>query len=310
MIEQVKDNFTQIPNQIIDDIRISDRAKAVYVKMRRCGPKWSFSVRSLAADLGKNQGTVARALKELEESGYIERFQTRGVGSRFSKMEYRVLNSPHTDPPNAAIPQANRRGDIEYYSDNTISNNTISKTDYLTGDLSSFEEFFHRPLMPSEKAIWERWKRDKVDSRFIETAIKDNEYRRERLTLEHVDESLKEWDAKGLKTLVDINNYILEAKYQNTQYKIRTDSHADTDEANSAVERCKTGNLKQWRDALISMYSENPKDFEYYASRCQTEVFKYLPEAVLKALIVLYEEKNDSELLSAAKEMMEYLWKE
>ena len=38
MIEQVKDNFTQIPNQIIDDIRISDRAKAVYVKMRRCGP--------------------------------------------------------------------------------------------------------------------------------------------------------------------------------------------------------------------------------------------------------------------------------
>ena len=119
MIEQVKDNFTQIPNQIIDDIRISDRAKAVYVKMRRCGPKWSFSVRSLAADLGKNQGTVARALKELEESGYIERFQTRGVGSRFSKMEYRVLNSPHTDPPNAAIPQANRRGDIEYYSDNT-----------------------------------------------------------------------------------------------------------------------------------------------------------------------------------------------
>lgn len=44
MIEQVKDNFTQIPNRIIDDTKVSDRAKAVYVKMRRCGTAWTFSI--------------------------------------------------------------------------------------------------------------------------------------------------------------------------------------------------------------------------------------------------------------------------
>ena len=47
MIEQVKDNFTLIPNRIIDDNEVSDRAKAVYVKMRRCGTDWTFSIRGL-----------------------------------------------------------------------------------------------------------------------------------------------------------------------------------------------------------------------------------------------------------------------
>ena len=34
MIEMIKDNFTQIHNRIVDDKEVSDKAKAVYVKMR------------------------------------------------------------------------------------------------------------------------------------------------------------------------------------------------------------------------------------------------------------------------------------
>ncbi len=43
MIEMIKHNFTQIPNRIIDDKEVSDKAKAVYVKMR------SITVQSAAA---------------------------------------------------------------------------------------------------------------------------------------------------------------------------------------------------------------------------------------------------------------------
>ena len=43
MIEMIKDNFTQIPNRITDDKEVSDKTKAVYVKMR------SITERSAAA---------------------------------------------------------------------------------------------------------------------------------------------------------------------------------------------------------------------------------------------------------------------
>ena len=36
MIEMIKDNFTQIHNRIVDDKEVSDKAKAVYVKMSSC----------------------------------------------------------------------------------------------------------------------------------------------------------------------------------------------------------------------------------------------------------------------------------
>ena len=116
MIEQVKDNFTQIPNRIIDDTKVSDRAKAVYVKMRRCGTAWTFSIRGLAKSLGKGTGSIAHALKELEEKGYIERFQTRDGNNRFSRMEYRVYNDPYADISHTDEPYTQDLNYSKYYS--------------------------------------------------------------------------------------------------------------------------------------------------------------------------------------------------
>ena len=309
MIEQVKDNFTLIPNRIIDDNEISDRAKAVYVKMRRYGTDWTFSIRGLAKGLGKGTGSVAHALKELEEKGYIQRFQTRDGNSRFSRMEYRVFNDPHADTSHTADPHTQGLNDSKYYSNNTIDNNTIRKTDYLTADLSFFEKYYHKPLMPSEKEIWERWKRDKVDSRLIKIAVEDNEYRRERLTLEHVDDTLKDWKKKGITTPVDANNDILEAKYQNTKYKMRAISPCDSDDAEiSEADFLEVGNLRMWRNALIREYNEYYSRFKADAFCCLIGTFKYLPKDVLRALITLYEEKHDAERLAAAKETLAELW--
>jgi|GEM_PF-1748655 len=310
MIEQVKDNFTLIPNRIIDDNEVSDRAKAVYVKMRRCGTDWTFSIRGLAKCLGKGAGSIAHALKELEEKGYIQRFQTRDGNSRFSRMEYRVFNDPYADTPHTEDPHTQGLNDSKYYSNNTIDTNTICKTDYLTVDLSVFENYFHRSLMPSEKAIWERWKRDKVDSRLIKIAVEDNEYRRDRLTLKHVDDTLKGWTKKGIKTPVDANNDILETKYQNTQYKMRADARGNLDDAAifSEADFQEVGDLRLWRDALIRRYKDDYSGFKADAFCCLIGTFKYLPEEVLRALVPLYEKNDDTERLAAAKETLAELW--
>lgn len=312
MIEQVQDNFTQIPNRIIDDTKVSDRAKAVYVKMRRCGTAWTFSIRGLAKSLGKGTGSIAHALKELEEKGYIERFQTRDGNNRFSRMEYRVYNDPYADISHTDEPHTQDLNDSKYYSNNTIDNNTIRKTDCLTADLHAFEQFFNRALMPSEIDIWKRWQSDKVDSRLIRIAIKDNEYRRDGLTIKHVDDTLKDWAKNGIKTPVDANNAILEAKYQNTRYKMRADSHGKLDGTTliSEVDCLEVGNLRLWRDALIREYKEDYSRFMTDAFHCLIGTFKYLPEEVLRALIALYTKEHDEERLVAAQETLAELWEE
>ena len=311
MIEQVKDNFTQIPNRIIDDTNVSDRAKAVYVKMRRCGTAWTFSIRGLAKSLGKGTGSIAHALKELEEKGYIERFQTRDGNNRFSRMEYRVYNDPYADISHTDEPHTQDLNDSKYYSNNTIDNNTIRKTDCLTADLHAFEQFFNRSLMPSEKEIWARWRRDKVDSRLIKIAVEDNEYRRDRLTLEHVDDTLKGWAKNGIVTPVEANNDILEVKYQNTKCKIGAIFPCNSDDAEiSEVDCLEVGNLRLWRNALIRGYNEDYYQFKSDAFHCLIGTFKYLPEEVLRALIVLYTKEHDEERLAAAQETLAELWEE
>ena len=69
MTQELETNYTKIPNQLIDDTSISDKAKVTYIKMRRCAPSWTFSVRGLAKVLKKSIGTISGALKELEEKG-------------------------------------------------------------------------------------------------------------------------------------------------------------------------------------------------------------------------------------------------
>ncbi|MBR3461412.1 MAG: DnaD domain protein [Clostridiales bacterium] len=303
MIEQVKVNFTQIPNRIIDDKEVSDKAKVVYIKMRRCGTDWAFSIRGLAKQLGKSSGSVAHALRELEEKGYIERFQTRDRNSRFSRMEYRVFNDPHTDTSHTEESHTQDLNGKEHYDNNTIGINTIHNTDYLTVDMRAFERFFNRHLMPSEKEIWERWKHEKVDSRLIKIAVEDNEYRMDRLTLEHVDATLKGWAKEGIMTPVDANNTILEAKYLNTKYKMGADPRSI-----AVVDCIGAGDLRQWKDALIREHKEKDPMIKSDAFCCPIDVFKYLPKDVLLALITLYEANHDNERLAAAKETLTELW--
>ena len=71
MTQELETNYTKIPNQLIDDTSISDKAKVTYIKMRRCAPSWTFSVRGLAKVLKKSIGTISGALKELEEKGFL-----------------------------------------------------------------------------------------------------------------------------------------------------------------------------------------------------------------------------------------------
>ena len=304
MIENVNSNFTQIPNQVIDDNELSDRAKVVYVKMRRCGPSWTFSVRGLAKILRKSSGTVARGLKELIEKGYVERDQTRDPCNRFGRMNYNLLNNPHAEIPhsdNACSQEMNNR---EYSSVcNNISSNTFRMTDCLSVDVGSFEQALRRKIVPTEMEICERWQKESEDPQFIWRAFKDNEYRRDKLDLKHVDETIKRWKEKGLTTIKQVENDILDTRYQNLVAKIRADlgDEADEEAISEKISATQVGIQKHWRDNMMQLYRDKDPVFERMAANCPTNVFIYLPDEVLNAMIIVFEGENASDKINAAK---------
>ena len=90
--------FTQVPNILLKDPKVSANAKVVYSMLLSYA--WNNSYvfpgqERLAEDIGLSQPTIARAVKELEQHGWLE-IQRRGQGkTNIYVLKYRI------DPANS-----------------------------------------------------------------------------------------------------------------------------------------------------------------------------------------------------------------
>lgn len=295
MTQELETNYTKIPNQLIDDTSISDKAKVTYIKMRRCAPSWTFSVRGLAKVLKKSIGTISGALKELEEKGYIERRQTRDEFNRFSRMEYTIRNTPCTD---------NLNDNKDSIPDNTNSNNSYELSCCLTTDLRSLAEYLGRDLTPSEKEMWKRWQKDWSDPRIIKHAIDDNEFR-EKIRFSDVDATLNRWKELRLYTLKEVYNFTLEMKYQKTKEVIKKKLQDSDKDFGSVLGQTAVGKIIGYRDNLISAFHSNREEFLLSSESVPIEVFKYLPDEMLDELIKQFAKTNNDYRKEKAIEALE-----
>jgi biotin operon repressor len=74
--------FTQVPNILLKDPKISANGKVVYSMLLSYA--WNNNMvfpgqERMAEDIGSSQPTIARAIKELEQQGWLE-VQRRGQG--------------------------------------------------------------------------------------------------------------------------------------------------------------------------------------------------------------------------------------
>lgn len=84
--------FTQIPNQLIQDERISDRARFVFCYMASKPDDWEFLMIPLAKSLGYGRKTLGKYLKELEGFGWVEIGAQQNINGRWGAKEI-VLNA-------------------------------------------------------------------------------------------------------------------------------------------------------------------------------------------------------------------------
>ena len=89
----IKKNFTIIPNDIIRDKNISDRARFIFCYMASMPDDWKFYQGAMAKELGYTKDTLRKYIDELLTTGYLHREQRREEG-KFDSYDYTLNFTP------------------------------------------------------------------------------------------------------------------------------------------------------------------------------------------------------------------------
>ena len=90
---KIKDNFTIIPNDIIRNKSLSDRARFIFCYMASMPDDWKFYQSAMAKELGYTKDTLRKYIEELLETGYLNREQRRETG-KFDSYDYTLNFTP------------------------------------------------------------------------------------------------------------------------------------------------------------------------------------------------------------------------
>ena len=144
-VERTRD-YTVMCNHHLKDSGLSLKAKGLLSMMLSLPDEWNYSTRGLAAICKEGVDAIGKALKELEQAGYIVRRQLRGADGRICDTEYTIYEQPR--PPDTALPDTENPyldiPDMEKPdTDNPAQLNTKkSNTKQSNTDLSSTHSFF------------------------------------------------------------------------------------------------------------------------------------------------------------------------
>jgi hypothetical protein len=98
---RITTNFTVIPNQILNDSRLSLRAKGLLVYILSKPDHWRTSTAHLASIGPEGRQAIQSTLRELEHTGYVVRRRYQDPQTGQWRYDTLVFDCPHlgTRPP-------------------------------------------------------------------------------------------------------------------------------------------------------------------------------------------------------------------
>lgn len=96
VFNQIKTNFTIVPNLFITEKKLTAMARMVFIYMLSKPEGWEFNRELVCSDLIVSKDTLKKYLIELEELGWITRLGQQNENGKFGGVEY-VLNNILTD---------------------------------------------------------------------------------------------------------------------------------------------------------------------------------------------------------------------
>ena len=121
-------NFTVVHNAILQDPSLSYKAKGLFVDMLSLPDDWVYTVAGMVKRSTDGRDSIYKALRELEDAGYIMRRQSRS-GGKFSATEYDIIETPHTETPHTETPHTETpHTETPYTEKPTLLNTNLPNT--------------------------------------------------------------------------------------------------------------------------------------------------------------------------------------
>ena len=117
-VEKNKD-YTTLSNYHFRDKVLSLKAIGLLSFMLSLPDNWDFSIEGLDKVLKDGRTSIANALKELEDNGFLVRNQLRNDNGSFGGIEYVVYEQPKGNKPIAENPIAVKQRQINTKEENT-----------------------------------------------------------------------------------------------------------------------------------------------------------------------------------------------
>ena len=172
MKNRLKGNFTQVPNSLIMDARISAQAKGVYIYLHSRDEDWQFYESEIVNNFTNGKYAISVAVKELIHFGYLLRIQKR-VSGKFSHYDW-ILNPTEKDLSEVGKTETQltetQLSDIgKLDTNNTNNNNTnnnntksnkreVSFSDEIEKTFEAIVELFPKKTRPSSSSARNKWK--------------------------------------------------------------------------------------------------------------------------------------------------------
>ena len=132
-------NYTTISNQLFKNKTISLKAKGLMAYLLSLPNEWELSINGIVACSKEGRAAISSTIKELIESGYIERETIRDKG-KFVGYDYFVFEQPKAEKPITDKPITDNRIQIsKEVIKERINKNTLSKSEKFKAEVFSYE---------------------------------------------------------------------------------------------------------------------------------------------------------------------------
>ena len=196
--------YTAVSNDIIDNNQLSAEARLILIKMLRNQDGYSYSVSSISRSTGISIGKTTRAIKELQDAGYlkISRSKTTGTGAgRGFLITYEI----HEVPVSACV-----TAPIDVTDDTCAEPQAPTVTEIITPTQFKFEQF------------WEKYPKksnyDKARKEFLSISDIDTVFPQIMDALE-VQINSKQWTEEQGRYIPNPENYLKKQSWNNVVVK-------------------------------------------------------------------------------------------
>ncbi|RRG18242.1 hypothetical protein D3P96_02845 [Weissella viridescens] len=134
-----KNKFTTLSNTVIEDERLSWKARGIFQYLYSKSDDWQFYTDEVVKHSQKDKMAALRTgLGELETHGYLKRIQKKTDAGKFGTYDWVISDEPILNEPDNDFPQAEKPEAEKPQADNrTLPNTDLPNTDLTNSSGSS-----------------------------------------------------------------------------------------------------------------------------------------------------------------------------